>query len=73
MKLSDLDDADKIVTKDYLEVVLGRLENKLMERFNALEAKINGFDGRLNNQRTLVIVAIVGIIAQIINAWILRK
>lgn len=66
MKLSDLDDADKIVTKDYLEVVLGRLENKIVERLNALEAK-------LNNQRMLVIVAIVGIIAQIINAWILHK
>jgi len=66
MKISDIDDADKLVTKDYLEVVLGRLENKLVERLNTLEAK-------LNNQRTLVIVAIVGIIAQIVNAWILHK
>jgi len=72
VKISDIDDADKLVTKDYLEVVLGRFENKMMERFNALEAKINGFDGRLNNQRTLIIVAIVGIIAQIVNAWILH-
>ena len=66
MKLSDVDDADKLVTKDYLEVVLGRLENKLVERINGIEAK-------LNNQRVLIIVVIVGVIAQIVNAWILHK
>jgi len=66
MKLSDIEDADKLVTKDYLEVVLGRLENKLVERINGIEAK-------LNNQRSLLIVAIVGVIAQIVNAWILHK
>ena len=66
MKLSDIEDADKLLTKDYLEVVLGRLENKLVERINGIEAK-------LNNQRSLLIVAIVGVIAQIVNAWILHK
>ena len=66
MKLSDIEDADKLVTKDYLEVVLGRLENKLVERINGIEAK-------LNNQRSLLIVATVGVIAQIVNAWILHK
>jgi len=66
MKLSDIEDADKLATKDYLEVVLGRLENKLVERINGIEAK-------LNNQRSLLIVAIVGVIAQIVNAWILHK
>jgi len=66
MKLSDIEDADKLATKDYLEVVLGRLENKLVERINGIEAK-------LNNQRSLLIVATVGVIAQIVNAWILHK
>jgi len=80
MKISDLEDWDKLVTKDYLEMVLGRFENKMIERFNVLEAKINaldarlnGLDARLNNQRTLLIVAIIGIVAQIINAWVLHK
>jgi hypothetical protein len=73
MKLSEIDDADKLVTKDYLEVVLGRFENKLIERINGIEAQINGIEAKLVNQRTLLIVAIVGVIAQIINAWILHK
>ncbi len=57
---------EKPLTRDYLEVILGRLENKIDARFNALEAKIN-------NQRTLLIVAILAIVAQIINAWVLHK
>ena len=65
MKLSELEDADKIVTKDYLEVVIGRLENKLIERFNAVDAKFNA-------QRNLIIVAIITAAAQIINAWIMH-
>jgi hypothetical protein len=73
MKLSDIEDADKLVTKDYLEVVLGRLENKLVERINGIEAKLNGVEAKILNQRTLIIVAIVGVIAQIVNAWILHK
>jgi len=80
MKLSDLEDADKILTRDYLEIALGRLENKLAQamntldaRINALDARINGLEGKLNNQRTLIWVAIIGIAAQIINAWILHK
>jgi hypothetical protein len=58
---------DELVrTKDQLEIAIGRLENKLIERLNALDAK-------LNNQRTLLIVAILGIAAQILNAWVLRR
>jgi hypothetical protein len=56
---------DLLRTKDQLEVAIGRLENKLVERLNALEAKVN-------NQRTLIIVAIIGVAAQIVNAWILH-
>jgi len=72
MKLSELEDADKIVTKEFLENALGRLENKLDARFNAIDAKFtaidaklnaidakfNAVDGRFNNQRTLLIVAV---------------
>ena len=72
MKLSELEDADKIVTKDYLEVVIGRLENKLIERFNAIDAKFNAVDAKFNAQRNLIIVAIITAAAQIINAWIMH-
>jgi hypothetical protein len=64
---------DKFVTKDQLEVALGRLENRLIERFNAIEAKIIALEGKFNSQRTLLIVAILGVLAQIVNAWILHK
>jgi hypothetical protein len=64
------------VTKSYLEIVLGRLENKIDSRFNALEAKINsldgkinGVDGRINSQRIFLIVVILGIVVQIISIW----
>lgn len=73
MKVSELEDGDKIVTKDYLEIVIGRLENKLIERFNDIDAKFNRIDGRFNNQRNLIIIAIITVLAQIVNAWILRK
>ena len=33
MKLSDIEDADRLVTRDQLEVALGRLENHVDERF----------------------------------------
>ena len=41
MKLSDIEDADRLVTRDQLEVALGRLENHVDERFNSLDARIN--------------------------------
>ena len=48
MKLSDIDDADKLVTKDYLEVVLGRFENRMMDKLTEQIGKLNDrFDGWL--------------------------
>jgi hypothetical protein len=54
-----------------------RLENKLDTRFSAIDAKFNSIDARFNaidtkfaHQRILLIVAIVSVIAQIINAWV---
>ena len=43
MKLSDIEDADRLVTRDQLEVALGRLENHVDERFNSLDARISQF------------------------------
>lgn len=64
MTPEDVHEELKLV-KDQFEIGLGRLENKLVERLNTLDAKIN-------NQRTLIIVAIIGVAAQIVNAWILH-
>jgi hypothetical protein len=61
---------EKPITKDYLEIILGRLENKIDARFNALEARINGLDGKISSQRIFMIVAILGILAQIISVWV---
>lgn len=70
---------DRPLTKDYLEILIGRLENKidakfngLESRINSLEGKINGLEGKLNAQRYLLIVAILGIIGQIVNSWVLH-
>jgi hypothetical protein len=72
VKLSDIEDADKIVTKDHLDIVIGRLENKLDARFNAFDARFNGIDTKFNNQKTLIIVAILSVVAQIITAIVLH-
>jgi hypothetical protein len=64
MKLSDLEDFDKIDNAfARLDNKIGALENKIEARFNALDAKING-------QRVLMVAAIIGVLAQIVNAWI---
>lgn len=60
-------------TKELFEIALARLENRMFERFNAIEAKLNGLDTKISNQRTLLIVAILGVAAQIVNAWVMRR
>ena len=60
-------------TKDQLEVAIGRLENRMMERFLAIEKRFVEIDGKFSQQRILLIVAIIGIFVQIINAWMLHK
>jgi ABC-type uncharacterized transport system substrate-binding protein len=58
-----MDVPDNVVTKDQLDIVIGRLENKIDARFNAIEA-------RFNTQKILLIVAIVTPLAQIVNSHI---
>jgi hypothetical protein len=58
MKLTDIEDADKLdkfVTRDQLEVALGRLENHVDERFNSLDARIN----RVERSIWLLVIAAV--------------
>jgi hypothetical protein len=67
------------VTREELEIALTRLENKLDARFNTLEqrflgidARFNGIDARFNAQRTLLWGIALGVLAQIVNAWIVH-
>jgi hypothetical protein len=55
MKLSDIEDADKLVSRDFLEVAIGRLENHVDERFNSLDARIN----RVERSIWLLVIAAV--------------
>jgi hypothetical protein len=58
------------VTAERLSNKIDRLEIKMDTRFNAIETRFNAIDAKFANQRVLLIVAIVGVIAQIINAWV---
>jgi hypothetical protein len=62
---------EALVTKEYFENALGRLENKLDARFNAIDPKFNAIDAKFNavdnNQRTLLILAIITGLVQIVN------
>jgi hypothetical protein len=53
------------LAKEQWAIALGRLENKIDNKFNAIEAKFN-------SQRILLLSIILGVVAQIINAWILH-
>jgi hypothetical protein len=80
MKLIDLEDGAQIVTKDYLDTRLDRLqisfdklenrfdklENKVDSRFNHLEARIN----KLDQVRWLIWVPVAASLAQIITAYL---
>jgi len=48
VKISDIDDADKLVTKDYLEVTLGRFENKMMEPLGAIVKRLAKVETRID-------------------------
>jgi hypothetical protein len=63
---------DAFVTKEQLEIALGRLENKIDARFNSVDAKLNGMDAKFNNQRILLLGILLGVIAQILSAWIMH-
>lgn len=60
MKLSDIEDAGRLVTSDQLEVALGRLENHVDERFNSLDARINRVE---RSVWFLVIAAVIQVLA----------
>jgi hypothetical protein len=63
---------EHFVTKEQLEIALERLENKLDARFNDIDARFNGMDAKFNNQRTLLLGILLGVIAQIVSAWIMH-
>jgi len=48
MKLSEIEDADRLASRDQVEVALGRLENRMDERFNRVDSRINGLEGKIN-------------------------
>jgi hypothetical protein len=60
MKLSDIEDAGRLVTRDQLEVALGRLENHVDGRFNSLDARINRVE---RSVWFLVIAAVIQVLA----------
>jgi hypothetical protein len=73
------EEIEKFVTKDYLAVVIGRLENKIDRlenkidaKFNAIDARFNAIDAKFNAQRLLAWATIAAIIGQIVNAWIIH-
>ena len=73
------DTTEHYVTREELEIALGRLENKMdahfntmNAKFNGIDAKFNGIDAKFNNQRTLLWGIALGVLAQIVNAWILH-
>jgi len=73
------DTTEHYVTREELEIAFGRLENKLEAhfnaidaKFNAIDAKFNGINAKFNAQRTLLLGIALGVIAQIVNAWIIH-
>lgn len=73
VKLSEIEDADKLATKEQLDNAIARLENRMDARFNALEVRFNAIDAKFSAQRILLIVAVIGILAQIVNAWLIHS
>jgi hypothetical protein len=55
MKLSDIEDSDRLVTKEQPEVAMGRIVNHIDERFNGLDARIN----RVERSIWLLVIAAV--------------
>jgi hypothetical protein len=67
------------LAKEQWAIALGRLENKIDAKFNAIDAKFNAIDGKFNaidgkfnSQRILLLSIVLGVVAQIVNAWILH-
>jgi thymidylate kinase len=58
--------------RQHLDIVIERLENKIDAKFNAVDARFNAIDAKFNNQKILIIVAILSVLAQIVNAWIIH-
>jgi hypothetical protein len=65
MRLSDIEDADRLASRDQLEVALGRLENKMDSRFNSVDAKINGLEGKIITVQRSIWVVVAGIGIQV--------
>jgi len=65
MKLADIEDANKLVTRDLLEVALGRFQNHVDERFNSVDARINGLDAKITTVQRSILLLIVAVIVQV--------
>jgi hypothetical protein len=65
MKLSDIEDSDRLASRDQLEVALGRLENRMDSRFNSVDAKINGLEGKLITVQRSIWLVVAGIGIQV--------
>jgi hypothetical protein len=66
------DTSEHYITKEQLDLSLARLENKLDARFNSIDARFNGIDDKFNGQRNLLFGILLGVLAQILNAWIMH-
>jgi hypothetical protein len=65
MRLSDIEDAGTLATRDQLEVALGRLEKHIDARFNSVDAKINGLEGKLITVQRSIWLVVAGIGIQV--------
>lgn len=68
MKLSEIEDTDKIVSKEYLDIALGRLENQMDRQFNALDARIN----RVERSIWLLVLAAILQVSAIFSPLIVK-
>jgi hypothetical protein len=82
----DLDSAATKRDVANLELMIGRLENTINAKFVAIDAKFVAIDAKFvaidakfvavdakfNTQRWLLILAIFGTVAQIVNAWLMH-
>jgi hypothetical protein len=65
-------ETSEYLTKDHLKIALDRLENKIDRLENKIDAKFNAVDAKFNSQRLLLLSIVLGVVAQIVNAWIIH-
>lgn len=68
MKLIDLEDSAQIVTKEYLDTKLERLQISIDKLENTFDHRLNQLEARINRVERAIGFAIAASIAQIITA-----